>query len=54
MCSVSSTIINVAFSKSFKHVQRMFHLAVRMPYALILPQWDFAKVHLLLKYEYVK
>lgn len=48
------TIISVAFRKSFKHVKRMFPLAVGMPYALILPQCDFAKVKVILKYQYVK
>lgn len=43
LCSVSSTIINVTFGKPFKHAKRMFRLAVGMPYALMLPQCDFAK-----------
>lgn len=49
LCSISNTIVNVAFGKSFKHVKRMFHLAMGMPYALV---W-FCKVKLILKYEYV-
>lgn len=35
LCSISNTIVNVAFGKSFKHVKRMFHLAMGMPYALV-------------------
>lgn len=50
LCSISNTIIKVAFGKSFKHGKSRFHLAVGSH----MPSCNFAKVKLILKYEYVK